>query len=76
VVFVQFLITTLEKAEAVRRQVPNTTNIGHADDDVHIGPVEAEPPSSRALSTTTYKPDIRESEIDAEKEDFWYGVFN
>jgi hypothetical protein len=27
-------------------------------------------------STTTYEPDIRESEIDADKEDFWYGVFN
>ena len=88
VVFAHFLIITFKNAKAVRRQVPNTTNIGRADDDVdlkesknprgmkrrhtggsenpspniarmlpfeddeehpiHIGPVEAEPPSSRA----------------------------
>jgi hypothetical protein len=41
---------------------------------IHIGPVEAEPPSSRATrslgSTTTYEPDIPESEIDATEENF------
>jgi hypothetical protein len=36
VVLTRFLITTLEKVRAVRRWVPNTNNVGHADDDVDI----------------------------------------
>eukprot|EP00972_Heterocapsa_arctica_P029758 4383825-Heterocapsa_arctica.AAC.1 len=112
------MITTLEKAEAVRQQVPNTPNIGPTNDNfeegnnprgmrrrhaggsenhipniarmlpfeddeeppLHTGPVEAEPPSSRASnsldSTTTYKPDVRESEAGADEKNFWCGVFD
>eukprot|EP00972_Heterocapsa_arctica_P090459 13345411-Heterocapsa_arctica.AAC.1 len=47
---------------------------------IHIGPVEAEHPSSRASSglgsTTAYEPEIRESETDADEKNFRYGVFD